>query len=302
MIVTLIDGTYELYRAHYGAPSSKLADGREIGATRALLRSLAGFLPQPGNGHAAIAFDTRIESFRNDLFPGYKTGAGIDPDLFAQFPLIERATRALGLVTWSMLEYEADDALATAAARFAQDPRVAQVRIASPDKDLCQCVRGERVVLLDRKSGKLTDEAGVHARLGVGPRSVAPFLALVGDAADGIPGVPRWGEKSAAAVLCRYPTLAEIPRDAAAWDVKVRGAQALVESLRNAEREVVLYETLATLRTDVPLAESLDDLTFRGVDADAFAALCDELGDPRLLQRMQHVRGAPPAKPQVPSS
>lgn len=287
MIVTLFDGTYELYRAYYGAPSTKHADGREIGATRALLRSLVGFLEQPGNTHAAIAFDTRIESFRNQLFAGYKTGEGIDPDLFAQFPLIERGTRALGLVTWSMIEFEADDALATAAERFGQDPRVEQVRIASPDKDLCQCVRGQRVVMLDRKAdNKLTDEEGVRTRLGVSPAQVPAFLALVGDTADGIPGVPRWGEKSAAAVLARYPRIADIPRNAAEWDVKVRGAAALAQSLQASDGVVALYETLATLRTDVPVAESLDELAWKGVDVPAFTALCEELGDARLLQRV----------------
>lgn len=287
MIVTLIDGTYELYRAYYGAPSMKDAAGREIGATRSLLRSLASWLEAADNQHAAIAFDTVIESFRNQLFPGYKTGEGIDPDLFSQFPLIERATRALGLCTWSMVEFEADDALATAAARFAADPRVDQVRIASPDKDLCQCVRGARVVTCDRKTGALTDEAGVVTRLGVAPAQIPAFLALVGDSADGIPGVPRWGEKSAAAVLGRYKSLTDIPRDESAWDIKVRGAAQLAANLREHEEAVRLYETLATLRCDVPLPESLDDLRFRGVpDRDAFAGLCDELSYPKLKERM----------------
>ncbi len=286
MIVTLIDGTYELFRSYYGAPSSKLADGREVGATRGLMRSLAGFLEQAGNTHVGIAFDTVIESFRNGLFPGYKTGEGIDPELFAQFPLIERATRAMGIVTWSMIDFEADDALATAALRFADDPRVEQVRIASPDKDLCQCVRDDRVVVLERKSGKLTNAEGVAARLGVLPNQVPAYLALVGDTADGIPGVPRWGEKSAGAVLRHYPTLAAIPRDASRWEVKVRGAAALAESLQAVGPAVELYETLATLRTDVPLSESLDDLAWRGVDAAAFKAICAELDDPRLLERL----------------
>ena len=287
MIVTLIDGTSELFRSFYGAPSSKLADGREVGATRGLMRSLAMLLEQEGNSHVAIAFDTVIESFRNGLFPGYKTGEGIDPDLFAQFPLAERATRAMGIVTWSMIDFEADDALATAALGFAQDPRVTQVRIASPDKDLCQCVRGDRIVTLDRKSGKLTDEPGVEVRLGVAPQQVPAFLALVGDTADGIPGVPRWGEKSAAAVLRHYLTIAAIPRDVTKWDVKVRGAAALVESLNAVGTDTVaLYELLATLRFDVPLAESLDELAFRGVNEPDFSALCHELGEERLIERM----------------
>src|SRR5687768_9526728 len=197
MQVHLIDGTYELFRAFYGAPSARTSKGREVGATRALLRSFAAFLREPGVTHVAAAFDTVIESFRNRMFPGYKTGDGIDPALHSQFELAERATRALGIVTWSMLEYEADDALATFASRAAVDPRVAQVRICSPDKDLCQCVRGERIVLWDRKKRIALGDAGVRERLGVAPDRVPAWLALVGDSADGIPGIPRWGERGA---------------------------------------------------------------------------------------------------------
>ena len=198
-----MDGTFELFRAWFGAPPAQARDGREVGATRGLLRSLAALMREPGVTHAAVAFDHVIESFRNDLFPGYKTGEGLDPRLVAQFPLAERASRALGLVTWPMVEFEADDALATAAATLGADPRVVQVRICSPDKDLCQCVEGDRVVQVDRLRHVTRDAAGVVARFGVEPRSIPDFLALVGDSADGIPGVPRWGEKSAAAVLVR---------------------------------------------------------------------------------------------------
>jgi 5'-3' exonuclease len=276
MYVHLIDGTYELFRAFFGAPSSHTKDGREVAATRTLLRSFVSFLREPEVTHVAVAFDTVIESFRNQLFAGYKTGDGIDPALFSQFPLAERATRALGMVTWSMIDFETDDALATFAARAALDADVEQVRICSPDKDFCQCVRGQRVVIYDRKKRLITDEAGALARLGVLPAQVPAFLALVGDTADGIPGVPRWGEKSAARVLAHYGTLAAIPRDTA-WDLSLRGAEALRLELVRAGDQVSLYEQLATLRLDVPLSESLSDLAYRGVDRDALDALCREL-------------------------
>jgi 5'-3' exonuclease len=276
MIVNLIDGTYELFRAFYGAPSARTKDGREVGATRALLRSFASFLREPEVTHVAVAFDTVIESFRNQLFAGYKTGDGIDPALFSQFPLAERATRALGMVTWSMIDFETDDALATFAARAAREERVSQVRICSPDKDFCQCVQGERVVLYDRKKRLVTDEAGAIARLGVKPAQVPAFLALVGDTADGIPGVPRWGEKSAARVLAHYGSLAAIPR-AAAWDLNLRGADSLRTELARMGEEVVLYERLATLRLDVPLDESLADLEHKSFDLPALRELCAEL-------------------------
>jgi 5'-3' exonuclease len=281
VIVTLIDGTYELFRAFYGAPSALDAGGREVGAARALLRSFAALLREPESTHVAVAFDTVIESFRNRLFAGYKTGEGIDPDLWGQFELAERVTRALGMVTWSMIEFEADDALATAAARFADDACVRQVRIASPDKDLCQCVRGQRVVLYDRKKREVTDEAGVLTRLGVAPAQVPAWLALVGDTADGIPGIPRWGEKSAAKVLGTYRRIEDIPDDSEAWRVDVRGKAALARELAQAREAVALYQQLATLRTDVPLSEQLDDLRWRG-PREELAALCEELGVPTV--------------------
>jgi len=284
VLVHLIDGTYELFRAFYGAPSST-KNGQEIGASRALLRSLAGFLREPGVTHVGVAFDTVIESFRNELFAGYKTGEGIDPALWSQFPLAERVTRALGLVTWSMIDFETDDALATAAARFADDPRVAQVRITSPDKDFCQCIRGERVVMYDRKKQSITDEEGAKARLGVAPPQVPAWLALVGDTADGIPGIPRWGEKSAATVLNRYLTIDAIPAREQDWDIAVRGKAALASELNAAREQAALYETLATLRTDVPLPETLDDLCWRGPNMIELKALCAELGSEDLLDR-----------------
>lgn len=233
-------------------------------------------LGEPQTTHVAIAFDSVIESFRNDLFAGYKTGAGIDPALWAQFPLAERIARALGLVTWPMVAFEADDALATAAHRFAQLPEVTQVRIASPDKDFCQSVVGERVVLYDRKKQIITDAAGVQTRLGVQPACVAAWLALVGDTADGIPGIPRWGEKSAAVVLSAYGSIAAIPEDPSAWKVPVRGAVALARELNGARAEAELYERLATLRLDVPIEEDLEALRWRG-PSDDLTALCAEL-------------------------
>jgi 5'-3' exonuclease len=283
--VHLVDGTYELFRAYYGAPEATAPAGREVGATRGLLRSLASLLGEDGVTHVACAFDTVIESFRNDLFPGYKTGEAIEPDLWAQFPLAERASRALGIVTWSMIEFEADDALATAAARFADHPDVEQVLLWSPDKDLAQCVRGARVVCRDRLRGRILDEAGVVAKFGVPPRSIPDFLALVGDAADGIPGIPRWGERSAAALLARYGTIAEIPANPAAWEVKVRGAQALAESLNERREAAALYRRLATLRTDVPISEGLEELQWRGPRRAELTDLCGEIDDRGMLER-----------------
>ncbi len=277
--VHLVDGTYELFRAFFGAPSSTSPAGVEVGATRAFLRSMAAMLRDPEVTHVGCAFDHVIESFRNELFDGYKTGEGIEPDLLAQFPLAERVTLALGIATWPMIEFEADDALATAAARCVADDDVEQVRICSPDKDLCQCVRGARVVLWDRRKDEVTDEAGVAQRLGVPPASVPDLLALVGDAADGIPGIPRWGAKSAAAVLRAYGSIDAIPPDPATWTAEVRGKAALSAELEARRADASLYRTLATLREDVPIAADPESIRWRGPDHAALAALCDELGE-----------------------
>ncbi len=285
MKVHLVDGTYELFRAFFGAPSATAPDGAEVGATRGLLRSLLLLLRQPDVSHVAVAFDTVIESFRNQLFDGYKTGAGIEPDLWAQFPLAEEATQALGVVVWGMREFEADDALAAAAARFAAMPEVTQVALCSPDKDLTQCVRGERVVCVDRMRRNTLDEAGVVAKFGVSPTSIPDYLALVGDSADGIPGIPRWGAKSTATVLAHYRHLDAIPDDEQTWEVSVRGAAGLAKNLRERRPEATLYRTLATLREDVPLAESLADLAWRGPDEPALRALCERLGDDDFADR-----------------
>ena len=286
MNVYLVDGTYELFRAFYAVPSAKNADGLEVGAVRGLARSMLALLREPGASHVAVAFDHVIESFRNELFDGYKTGAGIDPDLWGQFGLAERVCAALGIVVWPMVEFEADDALATAAARFVREPEVDQVLIASPDKDLAQCVVGARVVCLDRMRKKVLDEAGVSAKFGVTPAQIPDYLALVGDTADGIPGVPRWGAKSAAAVLTEYGTIDSIPDSAADWRVSVRGAAALAESLAGRRADALLYKRLATLRLDVPLTENLTDLRYRGAARAPLEALASELSDTTLLERV----------------
>lgn len=283
--IHLIDGTYELFRNHFAVPSAKAPDGREVGALRGLLASLVALLREPGTSHVACAFDSVIESFRNDLFAGYKTGAGIDPLLLAQFPLAEQGARALGLPVWPMVEFEADDALATAAARYAGEPRVERVLLCTPDKDLAQCVRGQRIVGFDRRKGTALDEAGVQAKFGVGPASIPDLLALVGDPQDGIPGLARWGARSAATVLAHYRHLEAIPDDPAAWTVAVRGAPALAAELASHRRDAELYRRLATLRTDVPIAEGVDDLAWRG-PGPGLAEFLAGIGFSRLLERL----------------
>lgn len=277
MRVHLVDGTYELFRSFFGAPAAQVA-GREVGAARGLLRSLAAWLKGGEVTHIGVAFDHVIESFRNQLFAGYKTGDGIEPTLWAQFGLAEEVAAALGCAVWPMIEFEADDALATAAAIAAADPRVTQVVIASPDKDLCQCV-GDKVVSWDRLRDRWFDAAGVVARLGVAPASVPDLLAVVGDDADGIPGLPRWGARSAAQVLARYHHLEAIPRDGR-WDVPVRGAAGLAATLAERWDDALLYRRLATLRTDAPIAADLDALAWRGADPVRLPALCDALAIP----------------------
>lgn len=289
MNVHLVDGTFELFRAYYGPPGAA-HEGREVGATRALAASLLSLAQSKDVSHVAVAFDTVIESFRNDLFDGYKTGDGIDPELKDQFELAEQATEALGLVVWRMVDFEADDAIAAGAARYADDPRVDRVFLTSPDKDLCQMVQGKKIVSWDRMRRKTLDDAGVHEKFGVKPKSIPDYLALVGDAADGIPGIPRWGAKSAATVLDRYGCLEEIPPHEDDWDIKVRGAKALAENLRNQREDAQLYKTLATLRTDVPLDESLDDLEWLGADPAKLEALVAITGDDELSGRIKKWR------------
>jgi 5'-3' exonuclease len=289
VIVHLIDGTYELFRAFYGAPPRRTATGAAVGAAHGLVRSLLALLGDPSVTHVGVAFDQVIESFRNALYAGYKTGAGIDAELLAQFPVAEDACRALGLITWPMREFEADDALASAAARLADCAQVEQIVICSPDKDLAQCVRGTRVVCLDRMRDKRLDQAGVLDKFGVEPASIPDWLALVGDNADGIPGIPRWGAKSAAAVLAEYHHLEHIPADPADWRVRVRGAATLAENLAVARDDALLYRRLATLRTDVPLSESLDALRWRGATDTMLASLAACLADANLPDRVREL-------------
>jgi 5'-3' exonuclease len=279
----LLDGTYELFRAYFAFPKRQSPDGREVGGVYGLLSTTLALLNEGSVTHIAAATDTVIRSFRNDLFDGYKTGDEVEPVLLAQFPLAERALECLGVTVWPMDHYEADDAIATAAARFASE--VEQVRILSPDKDLGQCVTGDHVVLVNRRTNEVVNEEGVRAKFGVAPASIPDYLALVGDAADGIPGIPGWGAKSAATVLDRYGHLDAIPADAADWDVKVRGAAKLAERLAAQREDARLYRDLATLRTDVPLAETLADLEWRGVAREPFIALCDELGFGGIRER-----------------
>jgi 5'-3' exonuclease len=272
-----VDGTFELFRAFFGAPSRSSAGGVEIGASVALGRSLRALARDGKFTHFAVAFDTVIESFRNDLFDGYKTGEGIEPALFSQFALAERVTSALGFVVLSMIEFEADDGLASAAAQLRDRPELAEVVIASPDKDLRQCV-GPRVRTWDRMRDIYYDEAAVVEKMGVPPHLVADYLALVGDSADGIPGVPRFGARSASAVLSHFGHLEEIPRELEKWDLKVRGAKSLLEQLKNHEEEVRLYRRLATLREDVELGVSLEDMEYGGPNQAALDELSAELG------------------------
>ena len=278
MKLHLVDGTYELFRAHFGAPSRTAPDGRPVAAVRGLIQTLLALLRQDDVSHVAIAFDHVIPSFRNELFDGYKTGEDAPAEVLAQFGLAERAASALGLVVWPMVEFEADDAIATAAARWADAPGVEQVVMCSPDKDLAQMVRGDSVVGLDRRRRQTMDEAAVRDKFGVAPTSIPDYLALVGDAADGIPGIPRWGAKSAAAMLSRYGAIERIPPDPADWDVKVRGAAAMAGTLAERREDAMLYKRLATLRLDVPICETLDELRWRGVRRDEYTALCGELG------------------------
>jgi 5'-3' exonuclease len=280
--VHLIDGTYELFRAWFGAPPAQHA-GREVGATRSLLRSLTTLLNKRIITHAGVAFDHVIESFRNDLFAGYKTGDGLPEGLTSQFELAERAVAALGLTVWPMIEFEADDAIATAAARLAADPAVERVLITAVDKDMCQCVVGDRVVCWDRFKNETLGEAAVIAKHGVPPASIPDLLALVGDTADGIPGLAGWGKSSAAKVLAVHGHIDAIPDDPRQWKVAIRGADRLATCLREQRSEAMLYRTLATLRTDCPIACDADALAWRGPDPAALDAIARELGVGSIL-------------------
>jgi len=274
--VHLIDGTYELFRHFFAVPSARDRDGREVGAVRGVLASVLGMI-RGGATHVAVATDQIIESFRNQLWPGYKTGEGIDPDLRAQFPLLEETLQAAGVVVWPMVEFEADDALASAAAAAAQDARVDRVVICTPDKDLAQCVRGTRIVQLNRRTRVTLDEAGVVKKFGVSPESIPDYLALVGDSADGYPGLPGWGAKSTAAVLAKFAHIEAIPKDWREWHVNAANASGLASTLAREWDQALLFRTLATLRTDIALFDDVDELRWNGPTPalDAIAARFD---------------------------
>jgi 5'-3' exonuclease len=282
----LVDGTFELFRAHFSPrPGQRDAMGRDVKATLGLASSLLQLLDDSAEAvtHIAVAFDNPVESFRNDLFDGYKTGEGMPEELAAQFDDAERATAALGVTVWSMDRYEADDALASGAARFRDE--VEQVRLMTPDKDLGQSIRGTRVVQIDRMRKKLTDEPRLRELRGVGPASIPDWLGLMGDTADGIPGIPGFGAKSAAAVLAHYERIEDIPDDAEKWEVAVRGAKRLAASLAERREDALLYKRLATLAEDAPISKSLAELEWKGVPRGAFEDFCAEMGNERLLTR-----------------
>ena len=283
MDVYLIDGTYELFRHFFAVPSAMDLNGQEIGAVRGVLHSVLSMIER-GATHLGVATDHVVESFRNDLYPGYKTSEGVPPDLLSQFPILEEALEAMGVVVWPMVYYEADDALAAAAARATLDDRVRQVIICTPDKDLSQCVVGNRVVQLDRRRDALRDEAGVIARFGVKPESIPDYLAVVGDSADGFPGVPGWGPKTASLILSKYVHLEEIPKDWRTWHPSVRSAQRLAASLFGSWTDALLFRTLATLRLDVPVFETVDDLRWRG-PRPSFEEHCSRMQSQDLLTR-----------------
>jgi 5'-3' exonuclease len=290
MKVHLVDGTYELFRHFFGAPPHRNAAGNEVAAVRGVVSSVLQLLGD-GATHVGVATDHVIESFRNDLWPGYKTGEGVDPDLWSQAGPLEDALGALGVLVWPMVELEADDALASGAAVADDDPEVEQVIICTPDKDLGQCVRGNRIVQLDRRKDLLIDEGGVEAKFGVGPTSIPDYLALVGDSADGFPGLAGWGAKSAATVLARWNHIEDIPPDPNSWEVTVRSAAKLATTLQECREDARLFKDLATLRIDRSLLGSVGDLRWRGPTSD-FARVCADLDAPGLGRRAEALAAA----------
>jgi 5'-3' exonuclease len=289
MKLHLVDATFELFRAFYSRPPRHAPDGRPVNAVQGLVDSMLALLREPDVTHIGAATDHVIESWRNDLYPDYKSSAGVDPDLLAQFGDAERSLEALGISVWAMVEDEADDAIAAAVASFGDDPRLEQLVICSVDKDLGQLVRGERIVLRDRMRGITYDEAGIRAKFGVGPESIPDYLALVGDSSDGFPGLPGWGAKSAATVLARWEHLEAIPPSALDWEVPVRNASRLAATLEQQRADAVLYRRLATLNRDARIQDvtlTLDNLAWHGVPRDAFLALCDEFGFDTVRERV----------------
>ncbi len=283
MDVHLIDGTYELFRHFFAVPAAADVNGQEIGAVRGVLISVLSMIER-GATHIGVATDHVVESFRNDLYPGYKTSEGVAPELLSQFPILEEALAAMGVVVWPMIEFEADDALASAASQAARDHRVQRVLICTPDKDLGQCVSGTRVVQLDRRRDLVRDEAGVVEKFGVKPASIPDYLALVGDSADGFPGITGWGAKAAAQALSQYAHLEGIPKDWQEWHPSIKKARSLSESLFAGWQDVLLYRTLATLRLDVPVFDTVDDLLWRGPQPN-FPEYCQRMKAPDLLRR-----------------
>jgi 5'-3' exonuclease len=292
MDVHVIDGTYELFRYFFAVPSATDEHGQEIGAVRGVATSILSMI-ESGATHIGVATDHVVESFRNDLYPGYKTSEGVQPELLSQFPILEEALDAMGVVVWPMVHYEADDALASAAGKAAQDDRVTKVFICTPDKDLSQCVAGTRVVQLDRRRNILRDEAGVVAKFGVKPQSIPDYLAVVGDSADGFPGLPGWGAKAAALTLSQYPHLEDIPRNWQTWHPSIGKARLLSESLFDAWNDALLFRTLATLRLDVPVFDTVEDLRWKGPRPN-FEEYCQRLKSTDLLRRVASARSTRP--------
>ena len=286
MKIHLVDGTYELFRAHFGAPPKKSLSGQEVGATLGLIRSMMLLLNNPEVTHVAVAFDHVIESFRNKMYAGYKSSAGVDPVILNQFPLAEAAIKALGLATWPMVKFEADDAIATAVAKFKKIKSVEQVVICSVDKDLTQMVERDRVVCWDRRREIVLDEKGVIEKFGVSPESIPDFLALVGDSADGYPGIQGWGEKSTSTVLAKYKHIEAIPSDPNKLGLGLGRATTLLENLKNNYKDALLFRELSTLRTDVSIKESLADLKWQGA-APRLKKICKELDSESLLERIK---------------
>ena len=276
--VHLVDGSYELFRSHFGQPPRIAPDGMHVSAVRGLIQTLLSMLRANKTTHIAVAFDSEVESFRNEIFPDYKDGSSTPEELKMQFLLAERAVSALGIVCWPMQEFEADDALGSAAAKYCRDPSIERVVICSPDKDLAQAVRGKKVVCLDRRRDRVLDEEGVKNKFGVAPKSIPDYLALMGDTSDGIPGIPKWGAKSSSTLLARYHYIDQIPSDYRLWDVTVRSAAALGLSLEEHRKDAALYKKLATLRLDVPIVETVLDLEWKGAHKVLFSQLCKETG------------------------
>jgi 5'-3' exonuclease len=292
MDVHLVDGTYELFRHFFAVPAAADTNGQEIGAVRGVLTSVLSMIER-GATHIGVATDHVVESFRNDLYPEYKTSEGVPPELLSQFPVLEEAMAAMGVMVWPMVEYEADDALASAATKAAHDDRVERVFICTPDKDLSQCVVGTRVVQLDRRRDILRDEAGVVAKFGVKPESIPDYLAVVGDSADGFPGLPGWGQKAAALTLSQYNHLEDIPKDWREWHPSIRKARLLSESLFSGWDDAQLFRTLATLRLDVPVFNTVEDLRWKGPQPN-FEETCRQMKSPDLLRRVNSARSTNP--------